>query len=183
MSEVYVQVLYDFKYYTEEGNEVKIKAGEELLLLKKSNENWWQVIRNSGESPFYAPSNYLSVIGLNCKETIESVDVNSNFTEDNQKTDNLKMTVKPKFSHHSFKNFTEEGKPRNYDKQKLGKDCFAFKNPLCTDDFITCSNNHEDREKNVPLINELNVGKSSDVFNSKNHDKTTDGVSKIFYLV
>lgn len=174
MSEVYVEVLYDFKYYTEDGNEIKIKAGEELLLLRKSNENWWQVIRSSEENPFYAPSNYLTIIGLKCKESLESIDVNSNFTDDNYHKDSIKKASKPKLSQF-FKNTIEEIKLRNVDVgHKTVKDGLAFKNPLCTDEFTT---SNLEREEDIPLHNELTIRKSPDFLNPKNFDKSIEQVT------
>ena len=41
--EVFVVVSYDFEYHTEEGKEVWMKEGEILLLLAKTNNDWWQV--------------------------------------------------------------------------------------------------------------------------------------------
>ena len=41
--EVFVVVSYDFEYVTEEGKEVWMKEGEVLLLLCKTNNDWWQV--------------------------------------------------------------------------------------------------------------------------------------------
>lgn len=176
MSEVYVEVLYDFKYYTDDGNEIKIKAGEELLLLRKSNENWWQVIRSSEENPFYAPSNYLTVIGLKCKESSESIDVNSNFTDDNYQKDAIKKASKPKLSQF-FKNTIEEIKLRNVDVGHTTlKDGLAFRNPLCTDEFTT-SNTEKEREEDLPLHNELTMRKSPDFLNPKNSDKNIEQVT------
>ena len=38
-----VVVSYDFEYTTEEGNRVWMKEGEVLLLINKTNADWWQV--------------------------------------------------------------------------------------------------------------------------------------------
>lgn len=176
MSEVYVEVLYDFKYYTEDGSEIKIKAGEELLLLRKSNENWWQVIRSSEENPFYAPSNYLTIVGLKCKESSESIDVNSNFTDDNYQKDSIKKVSKPKLSKF-FKNTIEEIKLRNVDVgHQPVKDGLAFKNPLCTDEFST-SNFEKEKGEDIPLHNELTIRKSPDFLNPKSFDKSIEQVT------
>uniref|UniRef100_A0A023EZK1 Putative rho gtpase-activating protein n=2 Tax=Triatoma infestans TaxID=30076 RepID=A0A023EZK1_TRIIF len=58
-----VEVLYDFEYSTKEGQKVSIREGEKLLLLKKTNEDWWQVIRSNGRRPFYVPSTYVRELG------------------------------------------------------------------------------------------------------------------------
>lgn len=179
MSDIYVEVLYDFQYSSEDGNEVKIKAGEELLLLKKSNENWWQVMRNSDINPFYAPSSYLAVIGLKCKETSESVDVNSNITGDTKQTDFIKR-AKPKFSQ-VFKRAVEEIKLKNADlSQKPFRDGLAFKNPLCSEDFTSNSNDKE-RLNRVPSQDELR--KSTEFFNPKDHDNSLIQVNLFMYII
>ena len=41
--DVFVVVNYDFEYITEEGKEVWMKEGEILLLLSRTNNDWWQV--------------------------------------------------------------------------------------------------------------------------------------------
>ena len=41
--DTFVVVSYDFEYITEEGKEVWMKEGEVLLLLSKTNGDWWQV--------------------------------------------------------------------------------------------------------------------------------------------
>lgn len=59
--EIHVRVLYDFDYTTKDGKEVNIKSGEKLYLIKKTNNDWWQVIRNTGR-PFYVPASYIEEI-------------------------------------------------------------------------------------------------------------------------
>ncbi len=59
--DIHVRVLFDFEYTTKDGKEVKIKEGEKLYLIRKTNEDWWQVIRNSGR-PFYVPASYIEEI-------------------------------------------------------------------------------------------------------------------------
>ena len=39
-----VVVSYDFEYTTEEGKRVWMKEGEVLLLLARTNNDWWQVL-------------------------------------------------------------------------------------------------------------------------------------------
>lgn len=59
--DIHVRVLFDFEYTTKDGKNIKIKEGEKLYLIKKTNEDWWQVIRNSGR-PFYVPASYIEEI-------------------------------------------------------------------------------------------------------------------------
>ncbi|XP_046389366.1 flocculation protein FLO11-like [Ischnura elegans] len=62
MPEIRVQVLYDFEYTTKEGREVWMREGERLYLIKKTNPDWWQVLRNSERRPFYVPSAYVEEV-------------------------------------------------------------------------------------------------------------------------
>uniref|UniRef100_A0A8D8LL24 Rho GTPase-activating protein 12 n=1 Tax=Cacopsylla melanoneura TaxID=428564 RepID=A0A8D8LL24_9HEMI len=55
-----LKVLYDFEYSTKDGKFVRIQEGEKLFLIKKTNRDWWQVIRSSGK-PFYVPASYVEV--------------------------------------------------------------------------------------------------------------------------
>lgn len=163
MSEVYVQVLYDYLYHTDDGNEIKMKAGEELLLVKKSNENWWQVIRNSDNQPFYAPSKYLSIIGLNCLDSTKLKDVNSNF----QQSDILlsadaihKVTVKPK--HVTTRSEFKQG---NGVRVKQLTDALSFNNPLCENEFLSFDYSHNGSQQKVPLVNELSLNEKLEMEN------------------
>ncbi|KAG8308461.1 Rho GTPase-activating protein 9 [Homalodisca vitripennis] len=60
--DVSVRVLYDFEYTTKYGRNIKISAGERLLLIKKTNNDWWQVIRSSEQRPFFVPAAYVEEI-------------------------------------------------------------------------------------------------------------------------
>lgn len=64
-----VTVLYSYSYPassgSNDGKEVSMSEGERLILLEKSNQDWWQVRRPGDKSqPFYAPANYLQEDGL-----------------------------------------------------------------------------------------------------------------------
>lgn len=61
IADIKVRVLYDFEYKTRESKSISIKEGEKLLLLKKTNDDWWQVIRSSGR-PFYVPATFVKEI-------------------------------------------------------------------------------------------------------------------------
>lgn len=57
--DINVRVLYDFEYTTKYGKKINISSGERLLLIKKTNKDWWQVIRSSEQRPFYVPASYV----------------------------------------------------------------------------------------------------------------------------
>ena len=40
---VFVQVAYDFDYVAEDGSQVIMRENEILLLINKTNHDWWQV--------------------------------------------------------------------------------------------------------------------------------------------
>ena len=48
--DVFVMVNYDFEYITDEGKQIWMKEGEILLLLSKTNGDWWQVISVKSKS-------------------------------------------------------------------------------------------------------------------------------------
>lgn len=83
INDINVEVLYDFEYSTKDGQKVSIKEGEKLLLIKKTNNDWWQVIRSTGRRPFYVPSTYVRVLE-NSKEGKEKVIVDVGGKDENQ---------------------------------------------------------------------------------------------------
>jgi hypothetical protein len=73
LSDIHVRVLFDFEYTTKDGIEVRIKEGEKLYLIKKTNKDWWQVIRNSGR-PFYVPASYIEEIPRQSSDLLAKID-------------------------------------------------------------------------------------------------------------
>ncbi len=43
--QVFVNVAFDFEYVAEDGKKVFMKENEVLLLINKTNRDWWQVRR------------------------------------------------------------------------------------------------------------------------------------------
>lgn len=82
ISDIHVRVLFDFEYPTKDGKKVTIKEGEKLYLIKKTNEDWWQVIRNSGR-PFYVPASYVE-------------EISRTGTKNDRKFDTVKEFITPK---------------------------------------------------------------------------------------
>ena len=62
MAGKYVKVLFDLDYKTHEGVAVSIREGEKCLLLKKTNADWWSVIKQGEKKPIYVPANYVEDI-------------------------------------------------------------------------------------------------------------------------
>ncbi|XP_049847228.1 rho GTPase-activating protein 12-like isoform X1 [Schistocerca gregaria] len=60
--DVHLRVLYSFNYETKGGRKISINEGEKLFLIRKTNADWWQVIRNSSERPFFVPASYVEEI-------------------------------------------------------------------------------------------------------------------------
>lgn len=54
-----VEVEYDYTYKANDGRAVVINRGEKYVLIKKSNEDWWQVIDKNQKKPFYVPAAYV----------------------------------------------------------------------------------------------------------------------------
>ena len=108
-----VLVLFDFEYSTEEGKVVRMKRGEQLLVIKKTNPDWWQCRRcrptdeesnknsdNEWRQLFYAPVCYLKDYesGLNNNNNNNNsfqnkTDMNSNINSNNDHKKNI-STIK-----------------------------------------------------------------------------------------
>lgn len=54
-----LKALYDYDYKTSDGRDIVIRQGDTFTLLKKSNEDWWQVIRDGEHKPIYVPAAYV----------------------------------------------------------------------------------------------------------------------------
>jgi hypothetical protein len=79
-----VLVLFDFEYSTDEGSVVRMKRGEQLVVMTKTNPDWWQCRRcdithddNLRYQLFYAPVCYLKKCDPSLNNT-NKTDMNSN---------------------------------------------------------------------------------------------------------
>uniref|UniRef100_A0A8C5MFH8 Rho GTPase activating protein 12 n=1 Tax=Leptobrachium leishanense TaxID=445787 RepID=A0A8C5MFH8_9ANUR len=59
---VFIEVEYDYEYEYK-SKPVVIKQGERYLLIKKSNEDWWQVRKDENTKPLYVPAQYVKEVG------------------------------------------------------------------------------------------------------------------------
>ncbi|XP_040186786.1 rho GTPase-activating protein 27-like isoform X7 [Rana temporaria] len=58
----YVLVEHGFEYTAKDGTVVSINPNERYILLKKTNEHWWQVCQDYKSKPFYIPAKYVKVL-------------------------------------------------------------------------------------------------------------------------
>ncbi|XP_019203483.1 rho GTPase-activating protein 12 isoform X6 [Oreochromis niloticus] len=56
--QIYIEVEYDYEYKSKD-RIIKIQQGECYMLVKKSNEDWWQVKKEEGSKAFYVPAQYV----------------------------------------------------------------------------------------------------------------------------
>ena len=56
--QVYIEVEYDYEYKAKD-KMVSIHQGESYMLVKKTNEDWWQVRKDEGTKAFYVPAQYV----------------------------------------------------------------------------------------------------------------------------
>ncbi|XP_068437758.1 rho GTPase-activating protein 12b isoform X10 [Clinocottus analis] len=56
--QIYIEVEYDYEYKSKD-KMVAIRQGECYMLVKKTNEDWWQVRKEEGLKAFYVPAQYV----------------------------------------------------------------------------------------------------------------------------
>lgn len=56
--QVYIEVEYDYEY-TSKDRLITIQQGECYMLVKKTNDDWWQVKKEEGSKPIYVPAQYV----------------------------------------------------------------------------------------------------------------------------
>ncbi|XP_037612737.1 rho GTPase-activating protein 12b isoform X6 [Sebastes umbrosus] len=56
--QIYIEVEFDYEYKAKE-KMVAIRQGECYMLVKKTNEDWWQVKKEEGMKAFYVPAQYV----------------------------------------------------------------------------------------------------------------------------
>uniref|UniRef100_A0A673K9M4 Rho GTPase-activating protein 12-like n=1 Tax=Sinocyclocheilus rhinocerous TaxID=307959 RepID=A0A673K9M4_9TELE len=56
--QMYIEVEYDYEYKSKD-RLITIKQGESYVLVKKTNEDWWQVRKDEATKPFYVPAQYV----------------------------------------------------------------------------------------------------------------------------
>uniref|UniRef100_H2Z802 SH3 domain-containing protein n=1 Tax=Ciona savignyi TaxID=51511 RepID=H2Z802_CIOSA len=55
-----VRVLFNYKYKANDGRLISIQENDEFVLIKKSNDDWWQVIKQGEKKPIYVPAAYIT---------------------------------------------------------------------------------------------------------------------------
>ncbi|XP_073190506.1 rho GTPase-activating protein 12 isoform X3 [Lepidochelys kempii] len=58
---LYIEVEYDYEYEAKD-KKIVIKQGEKYILVKKTNDDWWQVKRDENSKPFYVPAQYVKEV-------------------------------------------------------------------------------------------------------------------------
>ncbi|KAM4705510.1 rho GTPase-activating protein 12 isoform 1-T1 [Rhinophrynus dorsalis] len=58
----FIEVEYDYEYEYK-NKKIVIKQGEKYILVKKSNEDWWQVKKDENSRPLYVPAQYVKEVG------------------------------------------------------------------------------------------------------------------------
>nr|XP_058914294.1 rho GTPase-activating protein 12 isoform X12 [Kogia breviceps] len=60
--QVYIEVEYDYEYEAKD-RKVVIRQGERYILVKKTNDDWWQVKLDESSRAFYVPAQYVREVG------------------------------------------------------------------------------------------------------------------------
>ncbi|XP_038188631.1 rho GTPase-activating protein 12 isoform X3 [Arvicola amphibius] len=56
--QVYIEVEYDYEYEAKD-RKIVIRQGERYILVKKTNDDWWQVRPDENSKAFYVPAQYV----------------------------------------------------------------------------------------------------------------------------
>ncbi|KAM9671321.1 rho GTPase-activating protein 12 isoform 14-T22 [Trichechus inunguis] len=59
--QVYIEVEYDYEYDAKD-RRIVIKQGERYILVKKTNDDWWQVKPDENSKAFYVPAQYVKEV-------------------------------------------------------------------------------------------------------------------------
>nr|XP_010588927.1 rho GTPase-activating protein 12 isoform X4 [Loxodonta africana] len=59
--QVYIEVEYDYEYDAKD-RKIVIKQGERYILVKKTNDDWWQVKPDESSKAFYVPAQYVKEV-------------------------------------------------------------------------------------------------------------------------
>ncbi|XP_064647662.1 rho GTPase-activating protein 12-like isoform X2 [Lineus longissimus] len=66
-AKVRVRALYSYSYEDDNGHPISMDEGEEFVLIKQTNDQWWNVKKIGSKSTIYVPANYVEVVcDLNC---------------------------------------------------------------------------------------------------------------------
>ncbi|XP_067398699.1 rho GTPase-activating protein 12 isoform X3 [Emydura macquarii macquarii] len=58
---LYIEVEYDYEYDAKD-KKIVIKQGERYILVKKTNDDWWQVKKDENSKAFYVPAQYVKEV-------------------------------------------------------------------------------------------------------------------------
>lgn len=59
--QAYIEVEYDYEYEAKD-RKIVIRQGERYLLVKKTNDDWWQVRLDENSKAFYVPAQYVKEV-------------------------------------------------------------------------------------------------------------------------
>lgn len=59
--QAYIEVEYDYEYEAKD-RKIVIKQGERYILVKKTNDDWWQVKPDESSKAFYVPAQYVKEV-------------------------------------------------------------------------------------------------------------------------
>ncbi|XP_008848762.1 rho GTPase-activating protein 12 isoform X2 [Nannospalax galili] len=59
--QVYIEVEYDYEYEAKD-RRIVIRQGERYILVKKTNDDWWQVRPDENSKAFYVPAQYVKEV-------------------------------------------------------------------------------------------------------------------------
>lgn len=159
----YVLVEHSFEYTAKDGTVVSIKPHERYVLLKKTNEHWWQVCRDYKAKPFYIPAKYVKVLSPFSHSYTGMLPANAAETKDNPCTE------------YSYKFLPARG-GANLQRSSIAMG--AATNSLCDISII-----REDFNEGKPLLNKKDTGHALRPLRTfQNSKKILDPLKRISYM-
>ncbi|XP_031714698.1 rho GTPase-activating protein 12 isoform X4 [Anarrhichthys ocellatus] len=109
---VVLEAQYDYSYRGADGRQVCIREGERFILLKKTNNDWWQVRRIGAASktkPLYVPATYVTEVPIAPMPSPQRLVVSASLNSNLRTQPRLSLSPSPKET--TYNNQRQVNKP------------------------------------------------------------------------
>ncbi|XP_040290188.1 rho GTPase-activating protein 12 isoform X1 [Bufo bufo] len=182
---VFVEVEYDYEYEYK-NKTIVIKQGERYILIKKSNEDWWQVKKDENSKPLYVPAQYVREVGRKAlmppikagvlpNSPLKVMQGLQRSTENINKSPELSSFGKTSSIRDANQNFGPSGSPGQ--TRGLTLDLVHNNGKLCTDLHSPKATSRSPSAMNFPVPELMEIEKTS--FTNDHSDSAGESSEKI----